>query len=162
MTITNTQDIEQADLETAEAASRANINSVHADELCEQINHLVEDLDSNTSAVEAAFPFTPLDDCWLVELGVFKSGGAASHNLTVTIVQADGGNDRFLGSPPSVTLTTTGAGDENARTNYETTTGERHKLFKGVRYLLKVSSDNATATDFVQIFALLDSKMRQR
>lgn len=162
MTIASGQIIYSSDLEQAEDASSSDVNTVHETGYDEQIDHIVEDLDSNTSAVEAAFPFTPLDDCWLVELGVFKSGGAASHNLTVTIVQADGGDDRFLGSPPEVTLATAGAGDENARTNYETTTGERHKLFKGVRYLLKVSSDNATATDFVQIFALLSSKMRQR
>lgn len=126
-----------------------------------QVDVLVSALTSSMDATACTRYFTPQDDYEVVMLAVYKDGGAASRNPTVTLTTVSSDETSYIpGGSLAVTLTASGTGEESARTAYTTTTGTRCYLLKGVQYKLTVSSSSASDTGRVQGTLLLKSVVR--
>lgn len=162
MTISAGSTILHSDLNTDADQQRSGLTAqaqARAKDL--QVDVVTKGLTSATALPARSRLFTPDDDYEVRALGIMVSGGAAARVLTVTVTSPDG-SEYLLEQTVSKAHTCAGAGIENSRVDYETTTGTRIFLVKGVQYQIAISSDAAGATTVVQGILYLRARARPR
>lgn len=161
MPIATGQDIDGADLDARAGERRATINTIRERDFDQQLDLFVEGLIDTTVLPKRAVVFTPRDTSELIALGLFVSNAPAGAGFNVRVVQDDGNTERFLGIAPAHEFPAAGGGTkEHSRFDFSPSTGARPVLFKGVRYRLEVDTDDSSATELVQAFAILRSRWR--
>lgn len=108
-------------------------------------------LTTSTPLSQRSRVWTQQDDQELRLIFGRGTADAASRTLTVALEVANGDGVFLLDRTIAVTVTSNGAGAFDTRTassgDYRTTTGERHRLLRGVTYRLSVETDAGTWTN---------------
>lgn len=102
--------------------------------------------------------FVAPDDLELRILRLTVLDGAAGRTVTGTLTQTDGDTSFLLDKTLSVSVTTV-IGTAQASLDKRTTSGDRHRLLKGVRYRLTLSTSAGPVTA-AQITAVLRTARR--
>lgn len=162
MAISNGSTITQSDLITSSNSGRNNWNNYRAASHDVPVGIQAIDATSSSDASVMSLIWTPQDNLELVAVRLVVEGATASDVHTFTLsVNGGGGGEYLLDATPSVTVTSTGTGREQAATDYSTTTSTRFMLMRGVPLLLTLSTDSA-GVDFLQGDLVVRSFRRKR
>lgn len=160
MTIGNTQTITEADLITECNQSRAEVNTIRTTTADFQVDIQAIDATSSSDASVMTLIWTPQTNYELLALRLVTEGATAADVHTFTLSVNTPGGEYLLDTTPSVTVTATGTGREQAATGYTTTTGTRLNLVRGVPLKLTLSTTSA-GVDYLQGTLVLRTARRK-
>lgn len=115
----------------------------------QNINLRVLAITSGKAQTERSIQFTMTDDMEVRILALRCIDGTAGRVITLRLLEANG-DTTFLSDLPFEVSATTVVGTVDSRADFRTTTGQRIKLLRGIKYRLGFISDNVGATTEVQ------------
>lgn len=149
MVILNNVAIAESDLLTECNQSRAEVDTIRTTTADFHFDVQAIDATSSSDASILTTIWTPQTNYELLALRLVVEGATASDVHTFTLSVNTPGGEYLLDATPSVTVTSTGTGREQAATGYTTTTGSRFMLIRGVPLKLTLATDSA-GVDYLQ------------
>lgn len=161
MTISNGSSITASDISSVLRNGASSRDSARQVKRLWPIDIIAIDATSSTNACNLQTIWTPQDNFELVAMQLNVEGATASDVHTFTLsVYGGGGAEYLLDKTVSVSVTSTGTGREDAGQNYDSTTGDKLMLRRGVPLLLALSTDSA-GVDYLQGTLILRSRRRK-
>lgn len=167
MTLAGGSPILAGDLNTEQDAQRAALNGVIAAGVKPwTFRKRALQLSSTTAMLNRSMEFIPSDDWELIAFGVNSQNATAGTTLVATLDTPDDTDNTFLLGAALTAQVVAGITPYlwTQRSSYETSTGTRLWLLRGVKYRISVSSTDASppSNSWVEATVACRSRLRER